>query len=271
MVEPAPGELDADSLERVLQLVFDSGLLRGVHTARLVNRSWSNAVNARSRRLYQVSNRGEPADLVALLEKTPYITCLDVGYSRITPTAYRQLSQLQLQELCLTDCADLTIPDLARLSCLTTLRILKLFGVQATASAALEHCGSLLRLHTLELRGFRHIDEQKVTALRPLTKLQTLAVVAEDSSNAILRALCLHLLPSCVSNLTRLELGKVESTYPLAALRELAQLKVLCFANCKPFLTPDHTGHDMLVEVAHITQLSSLMLRRFAPKSVQQA
>ena len=267
----APIELDADSLERVLQLVSDSGLLRAAHTARLVDKSWNQAVNSRTHRLREASNNGGSADLSALLQKTPNLSSLDIAYSSITPAACRQLYQLQLKELCIADCTELEPSDLAYVRHLTRLQVLKLSHIRSGASAVLESCANLRRLHTLELRDFKSIDEKLFAKLTPLTKLKTLAVVAEDISNATLRSLSMHLLPSCAPNLTSLELGKVESTYPLAALRELSQLQVLSLTNCKLFLKPDNTGHDLLVEVAHLTQLSSLSLRQFATQSVHSA
>ena len=264
-------ELDADSLERILNLVSDSGLLRATHTARLVSGSWSQAVNSRAHRLREVTNSGESADLSALLYKTPHLTALEVAFSSITSTACRQLHRLQLQELTLADCSSLEAKDLHCLHELTGLRVLKLSNTKAAASAALANCSNLLNLHTLELRGFKALNEKLFTQLTPLTNLKTLSLVPEEASNATLGALCMQLLSWCAPHLTYLECGKVESTYPLAALRELSELQVLSLTNCKPFLKPDDTGHDLLVEVAHLTQLSSLLLRQFATHTLHSA
>lgn len=268
---PGSVELDADSLERILQLVSDSGLLRAIHTARLVGKSWRQAVDSRTHRLREVANSSAPADLSALLQKTPHLKFLDIAYSSISPAACLQLPQLSLHELCLADCSNLASSDLACLRHLTGLQVLKLSYVRTTASAVLTSCANLLSLHTLELRDFRAIDEKLFAKLAPLSELKTLALVVEEGTNATLRSLAMHILPSCAPNLTSLELGKVESTYPLAALRELSQLQVLNLTNCKLFLKPDITGHDLLAEVAHLTQLSSLSLRQFATQSTHSA
>jgi len=171
----------------------------------------------------------------------------------------------------MADCGSLTSSDLSCLRHLTGLQVLKLSNVRTTASTVLEGCAHLLRLHTLELRDFKAIDEKLFAKLTPLTELKTLALVAEEGTNATLRSLSMHLLPSCASDLTSLELGKLESTYPLAALRELAQLQVLCLSNCKLFLKPDNTGHDLLAEIAHLTQLTSLSLQQFATQSIHSS
>lgn len=264
-------DLDADSLERVLNLVSDSGLLRASHTARLVNKSWSQAVDSRAHRLREVTNSRESADLSTLLYKTPNLTALDIAFSSITPVACRQLHRLQLQELTLADCSSLAPKDLHCLHELTGLCVLKLCNIKAAASAALANCSKLLNLHTLELTDFKALNEKLFTQLTPLTNLKTLSLVPDEASNATLGALSMQLLSWCAPHLTYLECGKVESTYPLAALRELSQLQVLNLNNCKPFLKPDDTGHDLLVEVAHLTQLSSLSLCKFAIQTVHSA
>ncbi|KAL0042011.1 hypothetical protein WJX77_000646 [Trebouxia sp. C0004] len=264
-------ELDADSLERILQLVSDSGLLRATHTARQIDRSWRQAVDARTHRLREATTSARPADLAALFKQTPNLQFLDIGYSSISPAACLQLPQLSLRELHMADCGRLTSSDLSCLRHLIHLQILKLSNVRTTASTVLQACAHLLRLRTLELRDFKAIDEKLFAKLTPLTELKTLALVAEEGTNATLRSLSMHLLPSCASNLTSLELGKLESTYPLAALRELAQLQVLCLSNCKLFLKPDSTGHDLLAEIAHLTQLTSLSLQQFATQSIHSS
>lgn len=268
MSDPLPIELDADSLERVLQFVSDSGLSRAAHTARLVDRSWNQAVNSRAHRLRQISKHVTPANLPALLKKTLNLTCLDVAYSSISPAACIQLPQLQLRELCLADCTDLAPSDLTCLRQLTCLQVLKLSHIRTAASAVLESCPSLMKLHTLQLRGFKILKEKLIANLAPLSKLKTLTLIPEEASSATLRGLSMHMLPVHVPQLTYLEVGKVDSTYLLAALRELSQLQVLSLVNCKPFLNPDSTGHDLLAEVAHLTQLSSLSLRQFAAQTI---
>ena len=264
-------ELDADSLERILQLVSDSGLLRATHTARQLNRSWRQAIDSRTHRLREATNSARPADLAVLLKQTTNLIFLDILYSSMSPAACVQLPQLSLQRLHIADCGGLASSDLSCLCHLTGLHVLKLSNVRTTASTVLEGCTNLLRLHTLELRDFKAIDEKLFSKLTPLTELRTLALVAEEGTNATLRSLSMHLLPSCASNLTSLELGKLESTYPLAALRELAQLQVLCLSNCKLFLKPDNTGHDLLAEIAHLTQLTALSLRQFATQLIHSS
>ena len=264
-------ELDADSLERILNLVSDSGLLRATHTARLVDRSWNQAINSRAHRLREVSNNHGAADISAMLHKTTNLTALDVAYSSIPPAACRQLHRLHLQELCLADCSSLAPKDLSCLHQLTGLQILKLSNTKAAASAALANCSSLLSLHTLELRDFKALDEKLFTKLTPLTKLKALTLIAEEGNLATLGALSMPLLSWCAPHLTYLECGKVESTYPLSALRELSQLQVLSLTDCKPFLKPDSTGHDLLAELAHLTQVSSLSLRQFATQTLHSA
>ena len=265
---PSPAELDADSMERILNLVSDSRLLRAVHTARLIDRTWNQAVNSRAHRLRQVSNSGPVADILALLNKTPNLRALDMAFSKISPAECRQLHRLDLQELCLTDCSDLAPKDLHCLHQLTGLQVLKLSNLRTAASAALANCSGLLSLHTLELRDFKALDEKLFTGLSRLTGLKTLAMVAEEGSNVTLGALSMQLLSWCAPYLTYLQCGKVESTYPLAALRELSQLQVLSLTNCKLFLKPDSTAHDLLVELAHLTQLSSLELHQCAPQTI---
>ena len=265
----SPVELDVDSLEHILNIVSSSGLLRSTHTARLVDRSWNQAVNARAHRLREVSNSGAAADVSALLIKTPNLTALDMGFSRVPPAACRQLSRLHsLQELCLADCSDLASKDLCCLHHLTGLQVLRLCNVRTTASTALANCSSLLRLHTLELRDFKALDEKLFTVLRQLTSLNNLSLVPEEGSNATLGTLSVQLLAWCTPDLTYLQCGKIESTYPLEALRELSQLQMLSLTNCKPFLQPNSTGHDLLVQLAHLTQLSSLELHQFATQTV---
>ena len=265
----SPVELDVDSLEHILNMVSSSGLLRATHTARLVDRSWNQAVNTRAHRLREVSNNGAVADVSALLSKTPNLTALDMVFSRITPAACRQLHRLHsLQELCLADCSDLASKDLCCLRQLTGLQVLRLCKVRTTASAALANCSRLLRLHTLELRDFKALDEKLFTGLSRLNSMNNLSLVAEEGSNATLGTLSMQLLSWCAPNLTYLQCGKMESTYPLEALRELSQLQVLSLTNCKPFLKPNSTGHDLLVQVAHLTQLSSLELHQFATQTV---
>ncbi len=264
-------ELDPDSLERILQLVSDCGLLRATHTARLVNKSWRQAIDSRTHRLREATNSARPVDLAALLKQTSNLTFLDILYSSMSPAACLQLPQLSLQRLHIADCGSLASSDLSCLHHLTDLHVLKLSNVRTTASTVLEGCANLLRLHTLELRDFKAIDEKLFSKLTPLTELRTLALVAEEGTNATLRSLSMHLLPSCASNLTSLELGKLESTYPLAALRELAQLQVLRLSNCKLFLKPDNTGHDLLAEISHLTQLTSLSLQQFATQSINSS
>lgn len=266
---PLPVELDADSLERILSLVADTGLLRGTHTARLLSRSWCQAVHSRAQRLREVSNHGPVADVSQLLSKSPNITALDMAFSSISPAGCRQLVGLRLQELCLADCSGIASTDLQCLHQLTALQVLKLSNLRTTASAALTYCGRLLSLHTLELRDFRALDERKLTILTRLTSLKSLSLVAEEGSNATLGTLSMQLLSWCAPNLTYLQCGKVESTYPLEALRDLSQLQVLSLINCKPFLKPDRTGHDLLVQVAHLTQLSSLMLHQFSALTLE--
>ena len=148
---------------------------------------------------------------------------------------------------------------------------MRLSKTKQIASAALQSCAELKQLHTLEIRNFTALEEKFLADLDHLTALQHLALVAEDNSKAMLGALSMHLLPACTANLTYLELGKLESTYPLAALRGLSQLKFLSLLNCKPFLKPDATGHDLLVEVAHLTHLTGLALRHFTPRSLQSS
>ena len=265
----SPVELDIDSLEHILNMVSSSGLLRATHTVRLVNRSWSQAVNARAHRLREVSNNGAVADIAALLSKTPNLTALDVIFSRVPPAACRQLHRLRsLQELCFSDCSDLASKDLCCLHHLTGLRVLRLCNVRTTASMALANCSSLLKLHTLELRDFKALDEKLFTGLSRLTSLNNLSLIPEEGSNATLGTLAMQLLSWCAPHLTYLQCGKIESTYPLEALRELSQLQILSLTNCKPFLKPNSTGHDLLVQVAHLTQLSSLELHQFATHTV---
>ena len=265
----SPIELDVDSLEHILNMVSSSGLLRATHTARLVDRSWNQAVNLRAHRLREVSNNGAVGDVSALLSKTPNLTALDMVFSSVTPAACRQLHRLHsLQELCLADCSDLASKDLCCLHHLTGLQVLRLCNVRTTASTALANCSSLLRLHTLELRNFKALDEKLVTGLSRLTSLNNLSLVPEEGSDATLGTLSMQLLSWCAPYLTYLQCGKIESTYPLEALRELSQLQVLSLTNCKPFLKPNSTGHDLLVQIAHLTQLSSLELHQFATQTV---
>lgn len=260
---PSPVELDADSLERILGLVSDTGLLRGIHTARLVNRSWCQAVDSRAHRLCEVSNRYPAADISALLRKTPNLTAIDMAFSSISSAGCRQLRRLQLKELCLADCSRLASTDFSCVHQLTGLQVLKLSNLRTTASAALTYCSTLLSLHTLELRDFTALDEKLLIGLRQLTSLNTLSLVADEGGNAMLGTLSMQLLSWCAPQLTYLQCGKVESTYPLEALRDLSQLQVLSLTNCKPFLKQDSTGHDLLVQVAHLTQLSRLMVHQF--------
>lgn len=260
--------LDVDSLEHVLNMVSTSGLLRATHTARLVDRSWNHAVNSRAHRLREVSNNGPLVDISALLSKTPHLTALDMSFSRMPPAACRQLHRLHsLQELCLADCSDLAPKDMCCLHRLTSLQVLKLCNARTTGSAALANCSSLLRLHTLELRDFKALDEKIFTGLARLTSLNNLSLVAEEGSNTTLGTLSMQLLSWCAPHLTYLQCGKIESTYPLEALRELSQLQVLSLTNCKPFLKPDSTGHDLLVQIAHLTHLSSLELHQFSTQT----
>ena len=151
----APVELDADSLERILNLVSDRGLLRGTHTARLVSRSWCQAVDSRAHRLRQVSNLWAATDTSKLLSKTPNITALDMAFCSISSAGCKQLHGLQLKELCFADCSRLAPMDLHCLHQLTGLQVLKLSNLRTTASSALSCCSSLLRLHTLDFRDFR--------------------------------------------------------------------------------------------------------------------
>ena len=260
--------LDIDSLEHVLNMISASGLLRATHTARLVDRSWNQAVNSRAHRLREVSNNGPWVDLSALLIKTPHLTALDMSFSRMPPAACRQLHRLHsLQELCLADCSDLAPKDMYCLHKLTSLQVLKLFNARTTGSAALANCSSLSRLHTLELRNFKALDEKLFTGLAQLTRLNNLSLVAEEGSNATLGTLSMQLLSWCAPHLTYLQCGKIESTYPLEALRELSQLQVLSLTNCRPFLKPDSTGHNLLVQIAHLTHLISLELHQFSTQT----
>ena len=261
-----PVELDADSLDRVLQLVSDSTLLRAVHTSRLLDKSWEAAVNVRAQRLREVTAVSDPCNLARLLAKLPNLLTLDAAYSSITPEVCEQLHTMQLKELTLAQCASLEPQHFLFLHQLTQLEYLKLSKIRAAASTILEQCNNLRRLRHVELHGFTSLNEKLFTNLLPLTALRSLSLTADEDSNATLRSLSMQLLAWCTPHLTSFECGKIESTYPLAALRGLEELQKLSLTNCKLFLKPDITGHDLLVEIAHLTQLTSVSLRQLATR-----
>ena len=260
-------DLDADCLERVLQFVSDSGLLRAAHTARAVDSAWNAAVNVRSTRLLEVLVTTAQINLPYLLSQMPNLAALEAAYSAICPAACKQLDSKQLKELHLGNCSLLEAPDLVFVSSLTQLSTLRLGKSRATASAVLEQCSNLRNLRTLELHGFTSLNEKLMTNLIPLTGLQHLSLIADEDSKATLQSLSMQLLSWCTPHLTSFECGKLESTYPLAALRGLEHLQVLSLTNCKLFLNPDSTGHDLLAELAHLTQVTNISLRQLPTKA----
>lgn len=266
-----PVELDVDSLDRVLQYVSDSGLLRAVHTTRLLNKSWEAAVNSRAQQLREIVGSAKPCNLACLLAKSQNLAALDAAYSLVSPEICKQLEVMQLQHLSLTHCTALEPRHFLFLGHLTDLKTLKLGKIRAAASTVLEQCNSLHSLQQLDLHGFTSIHEKLFTNLIPLTGLQSLSLIADEDGNAMLRSLSMQLLSWCAPHLTSFECGKLESTHPLAALRELQELQKLSLTNCKLFLKPDVTGHDLLVEIAHLTQLTSVSLRQFATRSTDSS
>lgn len=262
-----PVELDADSLDRVLQYVSDSSLLRAVHTTRLLNKSWEAAINIRAQRLREVTASSSPCNLAQLLAKLPKLASLEAAYSSISPQVCKQLETMQLKQLSLMHCAVLEPLHFSFLHHLTQLEVLKLGKVRAAASTVLQQCSCLHTLQHLDLHGFTAVDEKLFTNLVPLTRLKSLSLIADEDSNATLRSLSMQLLSWCTPHLTSFECGKLESTHPLAALRDLQELQKLSLTNCKLFLKPDMTGHDLLVEMAQLSQLTSVALRQFATRS----
>lgn len=260
-------ELDADCLERVLQFVSDSGLLRAAHTARALDTAWNAAVNVRSTRLREVQGSTAQINLPRLLFQMPNLAMLETAYSPICPAVCKRLDSKYLKELHLGNCSLLDASDLVFVSSLTQLSTLKLGRTRGTASAVLAQCSNLRNLRTLQLQGFTSLAEKLMTNLIPLTGLQHLSLLADEDSKATLRSLSMQLLSWCTPHLTSFECGKLESTYPLAALRGLEHLQVLSLTNCKLFLNPDCTGHDLLAELAHLTQVASVSLKQLPTRA----